>query len=61
MDIATGSIDIMRALNPFDMERARFTKTIAIATIIGMIRRKITGKYTNPLFKKIPIIGRIVS
>jgi hypothetical protein len=61
MDIATGSIDIMRALNPFDMERARFTKTIAIATIIGMIRRKITGKYTAPLFKKIPIIGRIVS
>jgi hypothetical protein len=61
MDISNGSIDLMRALNPFDMERARFTKTIMYATILGMIRRKITGKYTAPLFKKIPVIGRIVS
>jgi hypothetical protein len=56
-----GSIDIMGALNPFNMERARYTKTIIYATLLGMVRRKITGRYTAPLFKKIPLIGRIVS
>jgi hypothetical protein len=53
--------DIMRMLNPFDMERGRFTKTLVIAGLIGLVRRKITGRYTNPLFKKIPLIGRIVN
>ena len=56
-----GNIDIMGALNPFNMERARYTKTIIYATLLGMVRRKITGRYTAPLFKKIPLIGRIVS
>jgi hypothetical protein len=53
--------DIARMLNPFDMERGRYTKTLIIASLIGMARRKITGKYTNPLMKKIPLIGRFVS
>jgi hypothetical protein len=56
-----GKMDLMKTLNPFDMDNARYTKMIMIATLIGMVRRKITGRYTAPLFKKIPLIGRIVS
>ena len=56
-----GNLDLFAALNPFNMERARYTKTIIYATLLGMVRRKITGRYTAPLFKKIPIIGRFVS
>jgi hypothetical protein len=58
---ADQSFDLFRTLNPFDMDRARYTKMLIYAGIIGSIRRKITGRYTAPLFKKIPIIGRIVS
>ena len=54
-------VDIMGALNPFNMERARWTKTLIYAGLIGMVRRKITGRYTNPLMKKIPLIGRFVN
>jgi hypothetical protein len=61
MDINTGAIDIMGALNPFEMNKARFSKMLLYASLLGMVRRKITGRYTAPLFKKIPIIGRIVS
>ena len=57
----SGNIDLMRTLNPFDMNKARYTKMIILASLIGVVRRKITGRYTAPLFKKIPIIGRIVS
>jgi len=53
--------NIMGLLNPFDMECGRFTKTLLYAGLIGMVRRKITGRYTNGLFKKIPLIGRIVN
>jgi len=56
-----GGPDVMRMLNPFDMERGRYTKTLIYAGLIGMVRRKITGRYTTPLFKKIPLIGRIVN
>ena len=56
-----GGPNIMGLLNPFDMEVGRFSKTLLYAGIIGSIRRKITGRYTNPLFKKIPLIGRIVN
>lgn len=54
-------VDIMGALNPFNMERARWTKTLIYAGLIGMGRRKITGRYTNPLMKRIPLIGRFVN
>ena len=53
--------DIMGMLNPFNMEVGRYTKTLIYAGLIGMVRRKITGRYTNPLFKKIPLIGRFVN
>jgi len=53
--------NIMGLLNPFDMECGRFTKTLLYAGLIGMVRRKITGRYTSGLFKKIPLIGRIVN
>ena len=58
---ADQSFDLFRTLNPFDMDRARYTKMLIYAGIIGSIRRKITGRYTAPLFKKIPLIGRFVS
>jgi hypothetical protein len=61
MSNGSGGIDLMAALNPFNMECARYTKILTYATILGMIRRKITGRYTAPLFKKIPLIGRFVS
>jgi len=61
MPNGSSGIDLMAALNPFDMECARYTKILTYATILGMIRRKITGRYTAPLFKKIPFIGRFVS
>jgi hypothetical protein len=51
-------IDIIQAINPFNMESARFTKMLIISGIIGSIRAKISGRYTTPLFSKIPIIGR---
>jgi hypothetical protein len=60
MDIRTGNIDIMRLANPFDMERGRFTKMLLLATLIGTVRSKLTGKYTQPLFNKIPMIGRFL-
>jgi hypothetical protein len=47
-------------LNPFDMQHGRFTKTIIVASLIGAVRRKLTGKYTDQMFRKIPIVGRWV-
>jgi hypothetical protein len=55
------NFDIAAALNPFNMNSARYSKMILYASLLGMVRRKITGRYTAPLFKKIPLIGRIVS
>lgn len=57
----TQSFDLIKALNPFDFEHARFSKMLLYAGIMGSIRRKFTGRYTNKLFSKIPIIGRWVS
>lgn len=61
MDINTGRIDLLAALNPLNFDKARFTKMLLFASLLGMARRKIIGRYTSPLFKKIPLIGRWVS
>lgn len=56
-----GGVNLMGLINPFDMEVGRYTKTLIYAGLVGMVRRKLTGKYTAPLFKKIPLIGRFVN
>jgi hypothetical protein len=56
-----GNIDIAAAINPMNMEKARYVKMLIFGTLLGVVRRKITGKYTTPLMKKIPILGRMVS
>lgn len=61
LGMGDGQMDIMQTLNPLNMNVARFSKTLIYAALIGMVRRKLTGKYTAPLFKKIPFIGRFVS
>lgn len=61
IDYSTDQFDIFGMINPMDMEHGRFTKTLIIAGLIGMIRKKLSGKYTAPLFRKIPFIGRWVS
>lgn len=61
LGMSGNDFDIFGALNPFDMNRARYSKMILYGSLLGMVRRRITGRYTAPLFKKIPVIGRIVS
>lgn len=53
--------NLMAALNPFDFEHARYSKMLLYAGLMGSIRRKFTGRYTNKLFSKIPLVGRWVS
>jgi hypothetical protein len=53
--------DLMAALNPFNFESARYTKMLIYAGLLGGIRKKLSGRYTNKLFAKIPVIGRWVS
>lgn len=55
------NFNLMAALNPFDMEHARYSKMLIYSGLLGSIRRKFTGRYTNKLFSKIPLIGRWVS
>lgn len=55
-----GRMDIFKTLNPLDMECGRYSKMLIYASLIGMIRRKIAGRYMAPMMKKIPIIGRSV-
>jgi hypothetical protein len=57
----TSEFDLMAAINPFNFESARYTKMLIYAGLIGSIRRKISGRYTNKLFAKIPLLGRWVS
>jgi len=53
--------NLMAAINPFDFNHARFSKMLMYAAIIGTVRKKLSGRYTNKLFAKIPLIGRWVS
>lgn len=55
-----GSINLWSALNPFDTNDARYSKIILAAGLIGGVRRKLSGKYTDPLVRKIPWVGRIL-
>lgn len=57
----TNTINIAGLLNPVDFEHGRFTKILLYSAIIGMIRKKIAGKYTTPILRKIPFIGRWIS
>jgi hypothetical protein len=57
----TQTMNIMAALNPFDFEHARYSKMLLYAGLLGTVRKKLTGRYTNKLFAKIPLIGRWVS
>ena len=57
----TSEFDLMAAINPFNFESARYTKMLIYAGLIGSIRKKLSGRYTNKLFAKIPLIGRWVS
>ena len=57
----TSQFNLMAAINPLDFNHARFSKMLMYAALIGMVRRKVSGRYTNKLFAKIPLIGRWVS
>lgn len=54
----TPDINVAGLLNPFDMNYGRYTKMLILAGLIGMTRRRIAGRYTSPLIKKIPVVGR---
>jgi len=55
-----GNIDIFGAINPFNTEKARYSKMLMGAGIIYKVRRKITGKGVQTLMRKIPLVGRWV-
>lgn len=61
MDPWTGQIDFASLINPFSFEKGRYVKMLVGATLVGMVRKKLVGRYTTPLLKKIPFIGRWVS
>lgn len=53
--------NIWETLNPFNLKYAPYTKILLLTGLIGLVRKKLIGRYTTPLFKKIPLIGRWVS
>lgn len=55
-----GSVDVFSAVNPFNFGNARYSKMLLWAGLIGSFRRKLSGKYTDPLIRRIPMIGRIL-
>jgi len=57
MDWSTGNIDLVRLLNPFDMERGRYVKMLIAAGVIGKIRKRLV----KIPFDKIPFVGRYIS
>lgn len=53
--------DLIRSLNPFDLDRSRYMKTMMLAAIQGTIRSKLPfgiGKATSTTVSKIPWAGR---
>jgi len=52
-----GGFDIMKSLNPFDMNYARFSKMLFWSGIMARIRKKAV----KIPFEKVPIIGRYIS
>jgi hypothetical protein len=53
---ANGSLNIGAALNPFDMNHARYTKTLIYAYLISKVRRMLGLK-----LDRVPFIGRWIS
>lgn len=58
---AVKGIDVFNFINPFNFEQGRFMKILLWSGIAGMLRKKLIGRYTSNLFRRIPIIGRWVS
>lgn len=54
----TTQINFAAALNPFDLNHARFTKEIMYSVILYKFRKAITGNSMTNLVRKIPWIGR---
>lgn len=52
-----GSMDLMRTLNPFDFNTARYTKMLIAAGLVSKVRKRLVH---IPL-DKIPIVGRYIS
>jgi len=55
-----GHIDLIKTINPFDLESGRYVKMLIYAGLIGKIRHKIAPQ-TSQMVSKIPLIGRWVS
>lgn len=58
-NIPDGKINVMRALNPFDLGEARYWKLLLLTGLVGTIRSKVV-KSSSKLFQKVPFIGRWV-
>ena len=56
----TNQLDLTRLINPLDMEVGRYTKMLIYASLIGMLRKRIS-RSSSVLLQKIPIIGRWIS
>jgi hypothetical protein len=55
-----GSVNFMSLLNPFDMNSARYTKTLLYAALIGKARKRFVPQ-SSKLISKIPLVGRWVN
>lgn len=59
-DLNANKFDFTPLINPLDFSSGGYLKRILYGTGIGIVRRKLTAKYTDPLTKKIPFIGKWV-
>jgi hypothetical protein len=55
-----GTMDIIGAINPFDQEKARYSKILLYSYLIGLVRKKIAPGLGKG-YQKIPLIGKYVS
>ena len=53
-------LNVVGLINPFDLETARYGKILLWSGVAGMIRHKLSGKYTDALFRKLPLVGRFI-